>query len=192
MINKKYIVNFKNNDLKYLDSNIDFILNDIQNEKRRNDEFDFEIVSLFDGCVIDNTFSLIINTFVKDMMIDGTYYNIYYKKGQLTTITKEFIINLLDTKNRSVYYYDYDNYYQMEGFYYKSQHYILFFLPKELMSDDKYNEYLGLGPDFMIGQLNQNVIFKYFIPYLYLDLAEENLLDNNEFKDITKYKVGLH
>ena len=130
MINKKYIINFKNYDLKYLDPNIDFILDDIQYEKRRNNEFDFEIVSLFDGCVIDNTFSLIINTFIKDMMIDGTYYNTYYKKGQLTTIVKEFIINLLDTKNRSVYYND-QNFYQMEGFYYKSQHYVLFFLPKK-------------------------------------------------------------
>ena len=184
----KYIINFKKNDLKYLDPNLDFILDDIQRGNRINESFIFEIIALFDGCIIDKNISNILTTFVNDMMSEDYFF--YEKENTINESVKEFILNLSNAIGCDLYHND--NYYQMEGFYQFSRHHVLFYIPKELISDNKYNEYLGLGPDYMIGSFHPNVIFKYFIPYLYLDLAEINLLDDKELKDLSNYKVGLH
>lgn len=184
----KYIINFKANDLNYIDPNLDCILDDIQRETRRNESFEFEIIALFDECIITKKITNIVDTFIKDMMTKDYFF--YYKNNKINNYVKEFILNLNSAKSHNLYYDD--NYYQMEGFYLFSRHHILFYIPKKFISENKYNEYLGLGPDYMLAAFTPDIIFKYFIPYLYLDLYESNLLNDKEHKDLAKYQVGLH
>ena len=61
----------------------------------------------------------------------------------------------------------------------------------ELITDEKYKEFLGLGPDYIIGNLTPAQMFRYFVAPLYMEMAKADVLDVEEFKKIGNYQMGL-
>jgi len=66
-------------------------------------------------------------------------------------------------------------------------------IPSEYVSDEKREEFLGLGPDYLIAQFSQNVIVENVLPAFYLNLFNRGKLSEKSLDtNLRKYKIGLH
>lgn len=66
------------------------------------------------------------------------------------------------------------------------------YLPKSIINEKEFEDYLNLGPDYLIGRITFDNIFNYIIAPLYVNLEKNDLLDNEEFRKLANYRIGLH
>ena len=65
-------------------------------------------------------------------------------------------------------------------------------IPKDIISSEKREELIALGPDYISGGLSNNVIFDYILAPFYWFLYKNDLLNNEKYCDLCKYTFGLH
>lgn len=98
MIKKKYIIKFETKNLENFDPNLDISLNDIRSMKKTHKEnFDFEILSFFDGFIVSCFFDKIFNTFLHDVFAKDHMFNTIYKSKDFVSIVKLFINNVFNS-----------------------------------------------------------------------------------------------
>lgn len=194
MIKKKYILKFDTAEIENFDTNFDLAINDIKHMKQRHgDKFDFEIVGLFDRFIINEFFNGIFNTFLKDVLKKESIFHSIVTRGDMANNVKEFIVNLFASLNGG-----YDNdYCQMDAFMWtkafgdRRQFDFKFYLPKTIMTEEKFDNFLNMGPDYILGQLTTIEIFQHVLAPLYVALAETDALDEDELKKFGSYQMGL-
>ena len=190
MIKKKYIINMATNNMECIDPNLDLALVEIRDMKRLyNANFDFEISCLFDGFVIDYNFDKALNTFLNDISNEDNLFNYIFKSKDFTKHIKHFIVNCYGS-SANINNCDENNSHLMEAFLY-SDFYFRFTLPKTIITQEKFREFIGLGPEYLLGSLHTDEIFSYIVSHLYASLSENGLLDREELKDYGKYQYGL-
>ena len=194
MIKKRYLIKFTTANIKDFDPNFEVALNDIKQMKwRRGEEFDFEVVGLFDGFVENCAFNSILNTFLKDIMREDSFLNFIYKDADFTENVKTFIINFFDRRSFN----ERENECQMDAFLWTKywggmkQFAFKFYLPDSIMTKETYENFMILGPDYILGRLTPKQIFQYVLVPMYKELQETEVLDVEEFKDFAKYQMGL-
>ena len=190
MIKKKYIIDMATNNMECLDPNLDLALLDIRKMKQwHGDDFDFEVSCLFDGFIIDYNFSNALNTFLKDISKEDNLFYYVFESKEYVKYIKKFIVNILNSSVKLRNWFE-EDLHLMEAFLY-NKFYFRFTLPQTIITQEKYEEFRGLGPDYLIGTLHPEEIFEYLVPHLYAELSSEGLLDHEELKDLGKYKIGL-
>jgi hypothetical protein len=190
MIKKKYIINITTNNTECLDSNLDLAVLDIRRMKQwKGDDFDFEISCLFDGFIINYNFNEILNTFLNDISKEGSLFYYIFESKDFVKYIKRFIANVRSSSDNINNWIENDTH-LMEAFLY-TKFYFRFILPETIITKEKYDNFRGLGPDYLIGTLHPEEIFEHLVPYLYSELASEGLLKHDELKDYGKYQIGL-
>ena len=195
MIKKKYIIKFDTENIKNFDSNLDLAFVDIKEMKwKHGEKFDFEIVGLFDGFVINEFFNAILNTLLKDVMKeDSMFYSVFNGEYAINNI-KGFIVDLFAVLNEKQNIDDC----QMDAFMWTKvfgdnrQFNFKFYLPKTIMTDEKFDNFLHMGPDYILGQLSPIEILQHVLAPLYIALAKANALNKDELKNFGSYQMGLH
>lgn len=195
MIKKKYILKFDTEKIENFDANFDLAINDIKHMKQRHgDKFDFEIVGLFDGFIINEFFNGIFNTFLKDVLKKDSIFHSIVTRGDMANNVKAFIVNLFASLNSG-----YDNdYCRMDAFIWtkafgdRRRFGFDFYLPKTIMTEEKFDNFLNMGPDYMLGQLTPIEIFQHVLAPLYVELAKADALDKDELKNFGAYQMGLN
>lgn len=138
--------------------------------------------------------NMAINLYIKDCRKDKNDRCMAnpYSDEYFGTYVKAFIEDFL------VYYFrrfetmnDWTNYYQFVVF--KGGFTCRVFVPSSYISKDLYDEYLGLGPDYLMGAkgMNTNVLFHYVLPAYYCNLIYDDLYENEEYLKLHEYQVGL-
>ncbi len=158
-------------------------------KQKHKEKFDFEILGVFDGFVINSIFNKSINTFLHDIMEDNHLFNKIYKKKNLADFLKLFIQNMFNNIDT------YENLEEIDVFINTQdmkQFNTKVYIPKTIINEKKHEEFLVLGPDYLIGQLEPETIFNYILAPLYVNLAKNDLIDNKEFRKLASYQIGLH
>lgn len=65
-------------------------------------------------------------------------------------------------------------------------------IPKRYISDDRYQDLMNLGPDYIEGGLSTDVIFNYVLAPFYWFLYKCDLLNAEDYNDLCNYKFGLN
>ena len=144
---------------------------------------------MFDGFIIDCNFSNALNTFLKDISKgDNLFYYIFESKEYVNYI-KKFIVNILNSSIKLRNWIE-EDLHLMEALF-DNKFYFRFTLPKTVVTQEKYEEFRCLGPDYLIGALYPEEIFEYLVPHLYAELSSGGILDLEELKDLGKHKIGL-
>ena len=60
---------------------------------------------------------------------------------------------------------------------------------RDVISKEKYEEYMVLGPDYLVG--NDLAYLKEVLPAFYSYLYENDGFTNDKINDLSKYKIGL-
>ena len=68
------------------------------------------------------------------------------------------------------------------------------YIPKTFIDKELYNEYLFLGPDFLLGAkgITDSVLFQCVLPAFYFNLVKEDLTTHEEYTKLQNYQIGLH
>jgi hypothetical protein len=187
------MIKFDTANIKNFDSNLDLALVDIREMRwKHGNEFDFEIVGLFDGFVVNEFFNAIFNTFLKDVMKqDSMFYSAFNGEYAVNNI-KGFIVDLFAALNRNIDECQMEAFIRTKVFGGNKQFNFKFYLPKTIMTDEKFDNFLHMGPDYILGQLAPIQIMQYVLPPLYIALAEANALDKDELKNFGSYQMGLN
>ena len=84
-----------------------------------------------------------------------------------------------------------DQYYEFEFF--KGSFTCKAFIPASSISDDVYQNYRYLGPDYLMGArgMTDEVLFHYILPALYFNLIYDDLTEKEELLRLQEYKIGL-
>ena len=193
MLKKKFLIKAETGKIENFDPNLEIALKTIQYHiAKQGKDFDFEIIVVFDGFVINEYFNDILNTFLHDIIDKNNYFNYIFKSNDFCNFVKDFILNIFKTTTineelkKEMYGFEaviHVN--EKEGLSFK------FSLPKTLLSKEEYEEFLYLGTDWVVSHLNNNQIFDCFLANMYVKLAQCDLLYNNEYKKIEKYKIGV-
>ena len=193
MRKKQYIIKMQTDKLDNFDPNLEKALKDIKEKKFSYEEnFDFEIKLIFDEYVIDESINSILNTFLHDIMNEDSFFNSIYNSATFVDYIKEFIINVVKGGKMCL-----EDGCEMQAFVWTKywgkfqQFYFDFELPKTIITKEKYENFMGLGPDYIMGNLTPSQMFQYLVAPLYVELARADVLSVDEFKDIGKYQMGL-
>lgn len=192
MLKKRYTILAETANIENFDPNLNSALDNIKSHKaRQGDSFDFELNFVFDGFVENFWFNDIINTFLHDILDNDFLFHYVYKSEAFCAYVKIFIKNLFNTTKANEYAND-ENYYVLDAFIETKRFGFMFFMPSTIMSKDKMQDLLMLGPDYLLGNFFNDQLFEHFLPYLYVELSERDLLQSKEFKNLFDYKMGLH
>lgn len=63
---------------------------------------------------------------------------------------------------------------------------------KTIITQDKYDEFIGLGHDCLLGTLSLTEIFDRFVAPFYATLGLKGQLDNEALKNYARYQIGLN
>lgn len=63
-------------------------------------------------------------------------------------------------------------------------------IPKQYLSG-RYDEMIAMGPDWLMGSFDDNVLIDYVMPSFYLFLFKNDLFEDEKCIDLAKYKFGL-
>ena len=85
-----------------------------------------------------------------------------------------------------------DDYYEFDVF--KGSFNCKAYIPVSLISDEIYQNYRFLGPDYLMGArgMTDEVLFHYILPAFYFNLIYDDLTDNKELLKLHNYSIGLH
>ena len=61
---------------------------------------------------------------------------------------------------------------------------------RDCITKEKYNEFIALGPDYLMG--NRLAYLKEVVPAFYSFLYVNDALYNEKMNDLKKYQIGLH
>ena len=193
MLKKKYIIQFETANIRNFDPNFELALNQIKQLKMRHqDQFDFEIVGLFDGFVENCRFNAILNTFLKDIISEDNLFHYIYENDFVWGV-QEFLANYWDYLQQKG-----NDGCAMDAFIWTkhwgkvAQFGSKFYLPNSIMTEEKCENFMMLGPDYIIAHLTPAQIFQYVVPSLYEEMAEADVLHVEEFKNLNNYRMGLH
>ena len=193
MQRKKYIIRFETNNIDNFDPNLDIALRDMQIGKQTyGPYYDFEITGLFDGFVVNYAFDAILNTFLHDVTNEKSVFAYVFKSDCFADYVKGFIKGLYRQPDYS------DETVLMDAFIRTkvedrwNEFSVTVSLPRTIISEEKEESILALGPDHISNHFSADQLFEYFLPNLYRTLERADALDNEELRMITKYKIGLH
>lgn len=65
-------------------------------------------------------------------------------------------------------------------------------LPQGILSREKVDDLMHLGPDHVPGNLPDDVLFDYVLSPFYLFLFKNDLLNNDEYGNLVNYQFGMH
>ena len=180
MKNKKtYIVNIDFENKEILDGNFEGI---IEGFIQYGVEFQLQLIDKSN--IIDLHINTIVNEYVKHCKMTDNKRPIVVN----IRLLKEFIVNLLDLTSKTPQREQEDKYdidiIAPDGRTFRA------YIPKQYL-EKRYEELLGLGPDWIEGGLDTRVIFDYVLPNFYMFLFHNDLFDNEKFINLSKYKFGL-
>ncbi len=191
-----YTLNINANDLDDIDPTLRQIIERIKRGIATSNEFSFEIRVVLDGFFENSRISKVIDTFFHDVLDESSIFCFtHIDDDQCNEYAGMFIKRLFSTFGRQVNIDMNDkNLYSMDAVTRVGgkEYYAMFFLPKSRITDAKYDDLRYNGADYLIGQLSPKEILVFVLPYLYMRLAENGLLDRNELRDVKKYMIGLH
>ncbi len=185
-----YFINVKKAGDELFDERIDYILKDIYRIYGRRD---IEIILIDENGVSDSAFGEIAEHFIKSCLAkERRNYAIPYPKDAdgFCEITKAFLDGLFSYAYRERNIHMNDCYY-MDVIAQTGQSFKVN-LPEELISEDTYDEFIALGPDYLKGFLSPEDIFKYVIPAFFFFLCENDAFDDPVLGVFDLYKIGLH
>ena len=64
-------------------------------------------------------------------------------------------------------------------------------IPKKLIPDDRYNNLMALGPDYLSSVLSPEDIFRYVVPQFFFSLCEGDKFDDPAVSHLNSYMIGL-
>ena len=81
-----------------------------------------------------------------------------------------------------------------QGFIFNKDLSCIVYIPKTFIDKELYNEYLFLGPDFLLGAkgITDSVLFQCVLPAFYFNLVREDLTTHEEYTKLQNYQIGLH
>ena len=189
MLKKTYVIQVDQNELEKFDPNIELIVSDIKREKRRHEEkFDYDVRIVINGFLENGNVNASLNAFLHDTFTENSELGNMLKKPDATEYLKAFITGLFTPA------YDYANKHQMDAVHMEYFGFsFVFDLPKSYISKEKYDEYIALGADHLFSALSNSLdLARYFCPYMYMTLAERELMDKPNMRKLSCYRAGLH
>ena len=182
-----YNVNIDIKNAKILDENFESQLQTFINNKMF-DKYNFKLVFI-DNNIISEKFNWAVNKFVEEFMKEeGPFAN---PSGGAKLIER-FITGLCNLKNGNLK--SGPDTVSIEVFHtkdrYKNKYFRVYF-PKGIISEERYNNLMVLGPDWIFGEFSYDVLMDYVYPALFWFLYEEDEMNNEEYLDFKKYMFGL-
>lgn len=185
MKNKKtMIVKIDWNEQKVLNKNLNFI---VTNFIKRG--VDFELVLLdAENYVIDSNINAIVNQYILDckktkkpLAVDCNLlsefienlmkYNIWQTTNPLIVSNQDDVSLDIIAPNQKSFFVE---------------------IPSNLLTGIKLGELMTLGPDFVEGNLSNDVIFNYILSPFYWFLYTHDLLNDEKYGSLNNYQFGLH
>ena len=197
MFKEKFILKIDTTDFNNVDPNLKSIDYRIARNKTNlftKDNYDFEICAVIDGYIENSYINDILTVFYHDIIDEKNYFHNIFLSDDCPLFIQKFIKNLFSTsgnansEKRESGMKKMDAIMRADG----KEFTFAFYLPDTIITKEKFDEFLNLGPDGLIGNMSNDEIFEYFLPYLYKRLAEDGLLDNKDLKNPIKYYIGLH
>ncbi len=199
-----YYIKIKTENPCDFDPNLDFAIKDIIRRKIGDSAygmFDFEIVGLYDGFISNSKFNICLNAFLHDMIIGPEPYFTSTQEDKLNDYVgyvKLFIAHFNDpgrdarmyNSGNSMHMHSLDVFKEFEYEEKPTDIYVHIFIPTE--KNESIKSKLQYGPDNMIMVLSIEEMFEYFMALLYRRLYDRGLLDNEDLKRITTYRIGFH
>lgn len=102
--------------------------------------------------------------------------------------TKDFIERLLKILNVR---FKYDDAFCAFDVLAPNRRYFKVNIPKELVGQELYYEFLALGPDDLKSSKLSHLTKEYILPSFYIFLYKENLFDQDGVNDLANYQIGL-
>lgn len=114
-----------------------------------------------------------------------------YRDEYFGEFVKEFVEDLL------LYFYhrtemmNDNNYYQFVV--YKGNYNFKVFIPKKEIDKETFDEYFGLGADYLMGAkgMNDKVLFHYVLPSFFINLIYDDLEKDENYLRLQDYRVDL-
>lgn len=197
MYKDKYLLKIDTTNWDNVDPNLKLIDYNIAKNKSNlffKDYYDFEICAIINGYIENNYINEVLTAFYHDIIDETNFFHYIFKSENRSLYFQKFIKNLFTTSKG---YYDKkiaDGMHEMDAILRVDgkEFTFVFFLPDTIITKAKYDEFMHLGPDGLVGNMRTDEIFEYFLPYLYMKLAHENCLDKKDLKNPMKYLIGLH
>ena len=185
-----YFINVKKAAYEMFDLRIDYVLKDIYRIYGRRD---IEIILIDENGVSDSAINEIAERFIDCCMAEkNRNYAVPRPKDadEFCEITKAFLDGLFSYAYRERNTRR-DDCYCMDIIARTGQSFKVN-LPEELISEDTYDGFIALGPDYLKGFLSPEDIFKYVIPAYFFFLCENDAFDDPVLGAFDLYKIGLH
>ncbi len=209
MYKKKYIINFKVNEKYELELPEEFnsiIFELIRYSRKRSFNsnlkqcYEYELVFVDEHNIIENRLNFLVEWYIKECLKDlrernfaVTFNSEFYKNPELFFESLRNFINysykailIEDCKIYSTYPEDQDLFDVI-----LSENYFKVFIPKDLVSEHKYNSFMLLGKDYLLGSFEPFIIEKYILPHYLMYAFLNDKLDDQTF-DLKKAEIGLH
>ncbi len=186
MVKHSYLIHVNTKEIDEADPNIQAMVQDIRwGIRTHGKEFTYSIRILINGFLESEYVNKAVTVFVSDLSNEGSAI---YRLGNdnCADLISEFIKEVAYPGHKG------DNY-PFDGILVRGTPglTIRFFLPKTLISEEKYEEFMGLGPDDLLAAITPDDAIRYFLPYLYECLYRLNLLDEEKYRDLWNYQIGL-
>ena len=191
-------INIDRTSTDLFDSKIDITLSELFLAIKKK-ECDYHIIITDQNGIIDEDLNEIVRQFIK-MSLKGEVIGI----PKLTTVVtftgcvKDFICRLI----AAIIKYETGDYYRddtnlMDLIAPKSTRSVEYLfkidLPEKIISDDDIEEYIALGPDYLISpKLSPSTIYEYIVPTFFIFLSEYQGFDDPELNCLDQYKIGAH
>lgn len=206
---KKYIIKYKIND-KYeleLPDNFNSIIFELARYSRRksfnsnlSDCYKYELIFVDEDNLIESRLNFLAEWYIKECLKDRHERNFAVTFNSDFVRDPQYFLNCL----RNFINYSYkailiedckiyqNNPEDMHLFdVLLSNNYIKVFIPKDLVSKEAYEEYIGLGPDYLMGAFYPNAIEEYILPHYLMFLLLNDKLDEEEY-NLKDARIGLH
>jgi hypothetical protein len=189
---KVYFVKYNYENKEIIDENFDAVMTQLIYS---NDPF--EVCFLNEYNIADSAINSIINKYISDCKKPGEVrnfavgFNIDLKRyNEFPSYVRRLLKGLITYYEDFHYLRNSDDYYLFDVFLKYSGFKVL--IPKKLVSEEEYNKFLYMGPDYLFGCfLFTDQIFEYIIPGYYKFLFENDLFDDQSYEKLSSYHIGL-
>lgn len=187
MVKHTYLIRVDLEKPEEQDPNIRKMLRDIRwGISNHGNEFEFSIRLLINGFLESDYANRALTTFMIDLSNESNVLYSIFSQESCSDYIQKFIIDIAyGTYDKEAY--PFEAFLRMRPY----GLVIRFYLPKTIISEAKYEEFLKMGPDDLLAVLTPEQAVECFLPCLYKELDRHGLLDKQEYRDLWKYQMGL-
>ena len=206
---KKYIINFKVNDKNEVElpENFDETIFELIRYSRKisfncnlSECYEYELEFVDENNLVESRLNFLAKWYIKECLKDSyernfavSFHSSFANDPQSLLKSLRNFINYsyraILIEDRKIYHnYPKDQYlFDVIMF----NNYIKVFIPKHLVSQDSYEQFLGLGKDYLMGSFEPSEIEKYILPHYVMFLLLNDKLNDKEY-NIKNAMIGLH